>query len=171
MKRNLALLVLISSVMLGAKAQNFKTTTINGKVWMAENLNLVMPGSWEYNYDHELGRKYGRLYTWDAAKNACPSGWHLPTEQEWDQMVDYVGGEDKAGKQLKPGSKFGFNALLGGLTDVGNFRLMGFYGTFWSASGYDQEHAWYYFMTTSDIITKTYFRKVYVFSVRCVRNN
>ena len=49
MKGNLVLLVLIASVIVGAKAQNFKTTTINGKVWMAENLNLVTSGSSEYS--------------------------------------------------------------------------------------------------------------------------
>jgi uncharacterized protein (TIGR02145 family) len=87
-------------------------------------------------------------------------------------MIDNFGGEDKAGRQLKPGGNYGFNALLGGLTDVGNFRLLGSYGTFWSASGYDQNHAWYFFITANDnIITKTYFKKTYGFSVRCAKNN
>lgn len=152
-------------------AQNFKTIKIGNQVWMAENLNVVVPGSWTYNGNTENGRKYGRLYTWEAAKRACPVGWHLPTDKEWTELLDRLGGEDVAGKQLKAGGNSGFNALYGGLSDVGNFRLLNSYGTFWSASSYDADHAWYFYITAANSnVTKTYFKKAYGFSVRCVKN-
>jgi uncharacterized protein (TIGR02145 family) len=171
MKRKLFCLAFISSFIVCISAQNFKTVKLGSQVWMAENLNVISPGSWIYNENADLGRSYGRLYTWDAAKNACPSGWHMPTEQEWQKMIEYVGGEGQAGKQLKPNGNYGFNALLGGFSDIGSYRLMGYYGAYWTASDFDKEHGWYFFITSKDnFITKTYFRKTYGFSVRCVKN-
>jgi len=153
-------------------AQNFKTVKIGNQVWMAENLNVAVTGSWYYNDDPNMGSKYGRLYTWEAAKKACPAGWHLPVENDWAQLIEYLGGEDKAGKQLRVGGISGFNATFGGLTDVGNYRLVDMYGTFWSASSYDTDHAWYIYITSSsNSVTKTYFSKRYGFSVRYVKNN
>jgi uncharacterized protein (TIGR02145 family) len=152
-------------------AQNFKTVKIADQLWMAENLNVNVPGSWYYNDDPTMGSKYGRLYSWDAANKACPAGWHLPSEKEWEQLIAFLGGEDVAGKHLKCGNSSGFNAVLGGLTSVGNYRLLDTYGTFWSSTSYDKDHAWYFYITSSGSgITKTYFTKNYGFSVRYVKN-
>lgn len=152
-------------------AQNFKTVKIGSQVWMAENLNVDVKGSCCYNDDPNMCRKYGRLYTWEAANKACPPGWHLPSEKEWSQLLDFLGGEDVAGKYLKSGSSSGFNAVLGGLTNVGNYRLLDMYGTFWSSTSYDTDHAWYFYITsTGNGVTKTYFTKNYGFSVRYVKN-
>jgi uncharacterized protein (TIGR02145 family) len=118
-----------------------------------------------------MTKKYGRLYTWDTAKNSCPAGWHLPSDNEWKDMINLLGGEDVAGKELKSGGSSGFNDLPGELSSPGNYRLMGFYGTFWSSSNYDSDHAWYFYITSTGInITSTYFSKLYGFSVRCIKN-
>lgn len=115
-------------------------------------------------------QKYGRLYTWEAAQEACPAGWRLPTDKDWDKIVDYYGGEDKAARELLPGGKSGFNLRYGGMAGVGNFMLVGSFAAYWSASSYDNEKAWYrYLNTQSDNLVRTYFTKSYAFSVRCIR--
>lgn len=60
---------------------------------MAGNLNYETANSWTYNDDPANGNIYGRLYTWDAAITACPSGWHLPSDDEWMQLGNYVGAQ------------------------------------------------------------------------------
>lgn len=34
---------------------------------------------------------YGVLYNWRAAQDACPDGWHLPSDEEWEQLTVYLG--------------------------------------------------------------------------------
>ncbi|GBU20511.1 hypothetical protein R80B4_00389 [Fibrobacteres bacterium R8-0-B4] len=94
--------------------------------------------------------KYGRLYTWAAAKAACQSiGWRLPTEQEWRSLVDFAGGIDAAGSKLKAGSgwnnngggtdNYRFSALPGGLRNAaGYFKYAGDVGAWWTASEYTE---------------------------------
>jgi uncharacterized protein (TIGR02145 family) len=65
----------------------------DGKTWMAENLNYMMDSSWCYNDSAYYCAKYGRLYSWDAARKACPKGYHLPSKEEWDGLVQAVDGE------------------------------------------------------------------------------
>ncbi|GBU22917.1 hypothetical protein R80B4_02830 [Fibrobacteres bacterium R8-0-B4] len=92
--------------------EEYESVTIGGKTWMKENLNIATLDSWCHGeggavYDYDNGgwmtslqsweiqancKKYGRLYTWDAARTACPSGWRLPSRDDWDQLAEYVGG-------------------------------------------------------------------------------
>ena len=70
-------------------------------MWMAENLNIKTDDSWCYDNKESNCQKYGRLYSWDAAMKACPSGWHLPTREDFKILVISVGGMNKAGRILK----------------------------------------------------------------------
>src|SRR5262245_13672290 len=75
----------------------------DGRQWTTENLNVDARPSYCYD-DAELNcRRYGRLYTWDAARKGCQSlgeGWRLPTENEWRQLAKHYGGvnEDSGDK-------------------------------------------------------------------------
>lgn len=105
-------------------SQNYHVVTIGGKTWMAENLNYrISNGSWCYNSDNFNCVKYGRLYSWSAAKAVCPAGWHLPSRQEWDSLARGAGGKfrsdntedgviwDGAAKRLKSKSNWNFNHI------------------------------------------------------------
>jgi uncharacterized protein (TIGR02145 family) len=92
---------------------------------------------------------YGRLYNWYAVNNAaglCPTGWHVPTDAEWDSLTTFLGGLSGAGNAMKSTTGWpsgdggtnssGFSALPGGLRyfDNGNFYFQGTNGYWWSSS-------------------------------------
>ena len=152
-------------------AQKYKSITIGNQVWMAENLKTPVEGSEIYHHNVSYEQKYGRLYTWEASLSVCPQNWHLPTSDEWEELIKYLGGADIAGKRLKTGGDSGFNAVLGGFSNTGGFQLFNFYGTYWSSTEFSNTHAWYvYFTSSQDIVTKTYFTKKYELSVRCIHD-
>jgi len=107
---------------------NYRTVQIGTQTWMAENLNYDVKGSICNENDPANCQKYGRLYDWKTAKKVCPAGWHLPSEDEWTVLIDFVGGESIAGTKLKSitddwihngdlgngTDDFGFSALPGG---------------------------------------------------------
>jgi len=132
----------------GGQNRTYRTVQIGGRVWMAENLNYATANSWCYNDDPANCTKYGRLYTWDAAMTACPTGWHLPTRQEWEDLVSAVG--SNAGTKLKSKAPdwdgtddFGFSALPGGFRYIaGAFGSAGAYGGWWSATEAGASRAW-----------------------------
>ena len=83
--------------------KTYKTVKIGTQEWMAENL-AYKPSSgnyWAYDDDNSNVAKYGYLYDWETAKKVCPSGWHLPSDEEWTTLTDYLGGEDVAGTKMK----------------------------------------------------------------------
>lgn len=116
--------------------QKYKTIKIGDQVWMAENLNYSTGNSWCYDNSSSNCNTYGRLYDWETAKNACPSGWHLPSESEFETLLSNVGGEgEDAYKALKDGGNSGFSALFAGRrNDYGSFLTIGSIGSWWSSS-------------------------------------
>jgi uncharacterized protein (TIGR02145 family) len=160
--------------------KTYKTVKIGTAVWMAENLNFAAEGSECYENNAGNCEKYGRLYDWATALKACPAGFHLPTNDEWTALVNYAGGEDKAGKKLKSAAgwnengngtnDFGFSALPGGYGGpVGNFYGAGDYGYWWSATEDDADGARYRFMYyDNEDVNWGSDNKASLISVRCV---
>jgi len=126
---------------------------------------------------------YGVLYNWTAAmassvssnanpsevQGVCPSGWHLPSDAEWTELTDYLGGKSVAGGKLK---ETGFTALPGGhRVNNGSFLYNGGYGFWWSAKEYDATFAWSHHMYYDDsVVVRDFNYKEMGFSVRCLRD-
>ncbi len=134
--------------------KTYKIVKIGTRTWMAENLNYEAKGSKCYENNSANCAKYGRLYNWETAMKVCPSGWHLPSNDEWGVLVSAIGGEIIAGKKLKSKSgwnengggtdEFGFSALPGGNgRSSGRFNEVGAIGYWWSASERDSSYASY----------------------------
>ena len=162
--------------------QVYKTVKLkDGNTWLAQNLNFkIDDGSW-WNKDDSLnGMQYGRLYTWEAAKKACPAGWHLPSDKEWRAMTKHYGGfyddakdSGKAAyKALIDGGDSGFSALLGGFrSSDGLFYYLGDYGYYWSSTGLDSVSAWTYsFGKPNSKLYRGSNSKTLGFSCRCIQD-
>ena len=78
----------------------YQIVRIDGKWWFAENLDYETGESEHYD-GYECDDRCGVGYYYDDAKNACPRGFHLSTKKEWENLLDYVGGEDFAAIALK----------------------------------------------------------------------
>ncbi len=90
------------------------TVHLGKQVWMKHNLNVPMPNGYWYERDSISNKKYGQLYFSSNALAACPSGWHLPSDEEWQQMINYLGGDSLALIKLLPGGSTGMNLQYGG---------------------------------------------------------
>ncbi|MDR2970748.1 MAG: fibrobacter succinogenes major paralogous domain-containing protein [Bacteroidales bacterium] len=162
--------------------KRYRTVKIGKLTWMAENLNYATGSSLCYDDDESNCQKYGRLYVWDAAMSACPAGWHLPTREDWNNLVENAGG-DVAGTKLKSKSSdwngtdnFGFSALPGGYRLTDGFSGAGSNGGWWNATEYDAGNAWRRSMRSDDEYVDEYnkiivhnYSKALGLSVRCVR--
>ncbi|SHK86827.1 major paralogous domain-containing protein [Fibrobacter sp. UWH5] len=163
--------------------KTYKTVKIGNQTWMAENLNYKTSGSVCYDYKDANCKKYGRLYTWGGAQNACPAGWHLPTEEEWGTLLKNVGGKETADRALKSRhgwnddgdgfDNYGFSALPAGYRRYyGNFDTAGSSAYFWSASEYASYYAYYmYLIYHYEDADVSYYSKYRGYSVRCLQNS
>ena len=71
--------------------QTYKTIIIKDQKWMTGNMNYTLSGSKYYMNDSIAYHKYGRLYSWPAALEACPEGWNLPTDGQWKDLEKTLG--------------------------------------------------------------------------------
>jgi uncharacterized protein (TIGR02145 family) len=161
----------------------YRKVTIGGQTWMAENLNYVANNSVCYENNADNCAIYGRLYNWETAKNACPAGWHLPSDAEWKTLTDFVGGKGIAGTKLKSSTgwiekkgkvtnDYLFSALPGGFGDSKDgFGFAGYFGFWWSATEKDASYAWCWNMFYStDNVGRDKKDETLQFSVRCVQD-
>jgi uncharacterized protein (TIGR02145 family) len=146
------------------------------------------------DYDNSPSNRtvYGLLYNWytvDDPRGLCPTGWHVPTNSEWSDLIDYLGGGEVAGGKLKEAgldhwtspntgasNDKAFSALPGGFrtvyNQVGEFLDITNFGFWWSAStGSEQGKAQYRGLSSTSIeVLKNEFSKASGFSVRCVKD-
>lgn len=164
--------------------QVYKTVTIGDQVWMAKNLNYEMAGSYCYSNNASNCMRYGRLYTWNAAMNACPDGWHLPTYDELVSLIDYASGQSLAGGVLKSkdgwkkcrhcdiaADMYDFSALpTGVMNEDGSFDKIFECVFLWSATETESNQIPYMgFANISSVAMLLLGSKNKGFSVRCVK--
>ncbi|MDR2584577.1 MAG: fibrobacter succinogenes major paralogous domain-containing protein [Fibromonadaceae bacterium] len=167
--------------------QTYKTVQIGDQVWMAANLNYNVSGSKCYGNAESDCNKFGRLYDWETAKKVCPSGWHLPSVSDWDDLKSYVENDNGcgscAGKHLKARNgwniggngtdTYDFAALPGGYGySSGGFHNAGDNGFWWTSTEYDANLAHYRSMGYNiEYVNSNFnFVKSYLFSVRCLKD-
>lgn len=183
----------------------YNTVTIGTQVWMAENLkttklndgtdiplvtddtewsNLTTPGyCWYGNYEAFFNlNHYGALYNEYAVSSGklCPTGWHVPNDEEWETLIIFLGLDSAGGKLKETGTtnwaspntgatnETSFAALPGGYrnsyyNDFQKFRQRGYY---WSSSVGSSWAVYYY---TTDVMNICMSRTDGV-SVRCIRD-
>jgi uncharacterized protein (TIGR02145 family) len=159
------------------EGNKYRTVQIGTQTWTAENLRstkyndgtdipfvpdvnewatLTSPGYAWYNSD-SIG--YGALYNWYVVNTGklCPQGWHVPSDEEWTVLSDYLGGSDVAGGKLKEAgtthwldpnfegtNETGFTALPSGYRSYGgSYNSTKSYGFWWTSTEWSSLGAWY----------------------------
>jgi uncharacterized protein (TIGR02145 family) len=198
---------------------------IGNQIWMAKNLDVAhfrngdpipeakSPQDWEraaneeqpaccYNLnDSSIGKQYGRLYNWFAVNDArglAPEGWEIPTDSDYTELSDFLGGEQEAIKKMKFDDEWkfgrfkgngtnesGFSALPGGIrNDFGKFKSEtmvyegenyegdgGKYGSWWTISANDDFDAWSRNLShDNNILFRGYLGKGNGLSLRCIKS-
>lgn len=108
----------------------YPTVKIGKQIWMSKNLSYKLADkSWAYNDDETKVDTYGRLYLWEALKDAIPAGWHLPTDEEWKTLEKTLGMTEtdlnKIGYEIERGTNQGTQLKAGGKAKL-NFPAAGF---------------------------------------------
>ncbi|MDA8772129.1 fibrobacter succinogenes major paralogous domain-containing protein [Flavobacteriales bacterium] len=156
---------------------SYSTVEIGNQCWFTENLRtnfyqngdsitlLESPSDWIsavigarcfYNNDIDYVPAYGQFYNWhavDDARGICPTGWHVPTNPDWQELIDLFGGDNLAGTALKANAtefliwdgtnESGLTALPGGYrdSDWGGTNYEGGGGYYWTGTPYGIDHA------------------------------
>ncbi len=194
---------------------SYRIILIGDQEWMAENLKVIHYrngdpittgySGWDwtdlsteayavYADDPENVETFGNLYNWyvvDDTRDVCPEGWHVPTDDEFQELVDYFGGDVIAGGPLKdtgtiegndgiwynPNSgatnESSFTALPGGQRDNsgGNYHFINYYGYFWSSTANSDYDAWARVLNNSDSgVNHWNADKSFGLSVRCIKD-
>ena len=186
-----------------------QTVTIGSQVWMTKNIDVAkfrngdsipeaktveewvkagekkQPAWCYYDNNPANATKYGKLYNWHAVndpRGIAPVGYHLPSDEEWTVLTDYLGGEEKAGAKMKSKTDWiegsndtnssGFSGLpAGNRFDDGSFGYVGEYGNWWSSSEVDTDDAVIRGLYYKDGTVGQYsLSKKWGLSVRCLKD-
>jgi uncharacterized protein (TIGR02145 family) len=187
----------------------YKTVIIGDQEWMAENLkvtkfnngieiqNIQDPSDWNgdifpkwsyYENNIHYREPFGVLYNWyvvgNLQNNVCPIGWKVPAKEDWEVLVNYLGGSNEAGGKLKeatfnnfkePNSgatnSSGFTAIPGGFRRRnGEFSVLYYSCGFWTKSQLNSNESWYYFLKyNSNAIENNVYTKKRGYSIRCIK--
>jgi len=186
-------------------AENLKTTKYNDGTGiplvtdLSDWVNLSTPGyCWYLNDKGKYKDVYGALYNWHTVNTGklCPTGWHVPSDADWTTLTSFLGGENVAGGKMKEAgathwvtegmvttNSSGFTALPGGQRlgtksdPVLYFINMGYSGSFWSSSEYNDPVYGFYGSYTREVFSGDYegcdrgaYTKSWGLSVRCVED-
>ncbi|MCT4602934.1 MAG: VWA domain-containing protein [Marinifilum sp.] len=164
----------------------YKTIKIGNQTWLAENLKFKPSTGYAiYNNDESLIETYGYHYSWSTAQNVAPTGWHLPSTTEWNELFEFLGGKSIAGGKLKQTgyiywdhpnqgatNESNFSALAGGIVRSRDYSVgLGFNARFWTTDGnaYSGDVVNLYDFTSKAYMEGYNYNGDY-FSVRCIKD-
>ena len=187
----------------------YETIKIENQVWMSENLNIdkfnngdpipeaksseewrlagenEQPAWCYFDNDPVNGKKYGKLYNWYAVndpRGIAPSGFHIPNNDEWEVLMNNLGGQSMAGIKMKStagweengngNNESGFNAFpSGSRSGNGRFANFGLRGYWWSSNDYNEIFSWVHKVVYNEDYLDRYTNpKTSGFSVRCLKD-
>jgi uncharacterized protein (TIGR02145 family) len=187
----------------------YRTVKIGDQWWMAENLkvthyqngdaipnvtddtewsNLTTGAFCDYDNEADSAEVYGHLFNWHVVndiRGIAPESWHVPSETEWQTLIDYLGGDEIAGSKMKEAgtthwlspntgatNESGFTALPCGCRFYNSsYSNMGNATYFWSSTEYNSSRAWLWLMYYDYTgVNRDYLDKRNGFSVRCVKD-
>jgi uncharacterized protein (TIGR02145 family) len=129
--------------------QKYNTVEIGTQIWMAENMRYeTVTESWCPQNTPEHCKEYGRLYTYEIAKNVCPIGWHLPKNEEFTQLIEFLGGIDSVGLKLKEQGLVYWDETTSDVTNSSGFSARGS-GNRWDESDFDKIGVWVTYWSSS----------------------
>lgn len=169
--------------------ENLKTTKYNdgSTIPVISGFHTTTPGYSIYANTSSNKTVYGLLYNWYAVQTGklAPAGWRIPTDADWQVLIDYLGGSEVAGGRLKESGlshwespnegamDWGFKALPGGVRDGGSatFRLLKSRGFWWSVSpgALDYNAGSLYLVSWSGNVGLMQSYKSDALSVRCIK--
>lgn len=116
--------------------QEYGQVYVGSQLWMTRNLNWDAPsGDYCYNDDATKCTQYGKLYTWSTASTACPNGWRLPTETDFNTLITTLGGATNAKTALVgTNSSSGLGVLYSGIRGVSGTYVGETESTYFSSS-------------------------------------
>ena len=149
----------------------YKTVEIGNQIWLVENLRYA-PGQ---NADNII--RHGCLYTWEMAIKFCPEGWHLPTKEEFENLLKASGDTNKecfttlAARDWGGDDSVGFRALPSVSYYGGNYYNFGMSTYFWSATEYKYNSCYAYILGLSNGYANVHnIYKDIAVSVRCIKD-
>ena len=157
--------------------QTYKWVKIGKQTWMAQNLNyMTHSGCWTDNNDPDYRKTYGLLYDFDQIKEACPKGWHVPTEDEWQDLASTISSGAQGTYQgydatcLIEGGDCGFNIRFGGLHCQGWISDLGKTAWYWTSTRIDNPIHIVIVDKYTGHIKRSLLGSAYACSLRCVKD-
>ena len=189
----------------------YSIITIGTQKWMKENLkttrylngdsiettspatfNIGKESSPKYQWasggDKSNVAAYGRLYTWYVvtdSRKICPKGWHIPSDEEWTVLIDFLGGEAIAGSKLKETGTIHWSSLNEDATNESDFTALpggyrsytkyfmnfGKNGYWWSSEVYGESFSWIRGVSyNSTEVSRTFNYGMGAYSIRCIKD-
>ncbi len=189
------------STVLTPELEPVQTVAVGSQVWMKYNLNvgtLINASTFQtnngivekhcYNNDASNCNTYGGLYQWnemmrysatESVQGICPSGFHLPSDEEWIKLEMYLGmtrvvaeleGKrgNNEGTKMKPGGSSGLDFPISGYSAAGSFYGIGFKGWLWSSTESSTDLAWQ--RGPESLVSRDREQKAVGHGVRCLQD-
>jgi len=206
----LPLLMLSTFQAVFGQGSAIKPVTIGSQVWMSENLYVKQfrngdpilfaqtneewmkaaqnkqPAWCYFNNDSTTAKQHGLLYNWYAVndrRGLAPQGWHIPSNNEWEKLFDFLGGKSVAGKKMKSKTGWandgngtnetGFSAYASGRRDKECiYKCQQVWGVWWSVTEASADLAWSIGIVylSDGISVSDEHRKFEGLSVRCLKD-